>query len=80
MTSITLGDFETKREAVKDKVHAKKRLIEVIRYNKLKVKSSSFRFKITKRASPKWLNEPLKYPYNLSVSVPSSKYNWIFLH
>ena len=79
MASITLGDFETEYDAERHKTMAKKRLKYIIKLNNLKVSPSSFKFKITRNKSPNWLNEPLKYPYNLSVETPSNKYNWIFL-
>jgi hypothetical protein len=79
MASITLGDFNTLENAEEHKKQAKKRLIYVLNYNKIKVNPSNFKFKITRNKSPNWLDEPLDYPYNLSVETPDNKYNWIFL-
>jgi hypothetical protein len=76
--SITLGDFKTESEAREKENKHKKRLKDVIKLNKLKVSPASFKFSITKEKAPNWLHEELKYPYNLSVEVPSQEYLWIF--
>lgn len=77
---ITLGDFRSKAEAEQVKKNHKKRLAYVIKENKLKVSSASFKFEISKEKAPLWFgNSPLSYPYNLSVKIPDDKYAWIFL-
>ena len=77
--NLTLGDFKTLFQAKERVKNQKKRLVYVIKLNKLKVKPSSFKFTISKER-PSWYtkNMVVEYPYNVNVRVPSNKYRWIF--
>ena len=71
---IALGNHRTMSETRERIESQKKRLKYIIRLNKLKISSSSFRFYWEKSTDPS-----SSYPYYSYVDTPNKEYNWIFI-
>ena len=80
---ITLGQFSSVTEGRAKIALHNRRLLSIIKLNKLRVSPSKFKFKLEKIKAKPWMGNIkmgyINYPYEAFVKTPNRRYDWIFL-